>query len=373
MAVRPRNGSFQADVKLGPTRYRETFKTKAEAEGWELEARAAYVLGKPIPRPVRGRVKNSKITTITDLVEHCRKVHWRSKKAGQSLTHNAVLFAEWVGPALPITEALTAEKVHEYVDYRQDEKCNSSATVNRHLSAIGVLVKYAVELELITKKVQMPWQEEGAGRLRFFSEEEEQALQAVLQLWGYPDIADLFAFLADTGFRLGEAEKLLWTDIRGRSITLEGAITKNSETRTVTATTRVQEVLARLKKFHGNRRGPFEWVNRQQLRAVWERLRAHFPWMGEDTVVHTFRHTCASRLVQRGVDLYRVKQWMGHKSLTTTLRYSHLAPKHLEELADVLEARPVQQNGGKSHDRSTRGSHRAGDLLDRELVGAEAG
>jgi site-specific recombinase XerD len=36
------------------------------------------------------------------------------------------------------------------------------------------------------------------------------------------------------------------------------------------------------------------------------------------------------------VDIYRVKTWMGHRNIATTMRYAHLAPSHLEELADVL-------------------------------------
>lgn len=41
---------------------------------------------------------------------------------------------------------------------------------------------------------------------------------------------------------------------------------------------------------------------------------------------HDLRHTFASWLVQAGVPLREVQQQMGHKSITTTERYSHLAP-----------------------------------------------
>jgi site-specific recombinase XerD len=69
---------------------------------------------------------------------------------------------------------------------------------------------------------------------------------------------------------------------------------------------------------------------------LWRNVRAHLPTL-EDTVVYTARHTCASWQVQRGIDLMRVKEWMGHTSFQTTLGYSHLSPKHLMDNLSVLE------------------------------------
>ena len=61
--------------------------------------------------------------------------------------------------------------------------------------------------------------------------------------------------------------------------------------------------------------------------------------LGDDTdfVPHCLRHTCASRLVQKGVHLQVVQQWLGHRAIQTTLRYAHLAPKNLNSARDVLE------------------------------------
>ena len=41
--------------------------------------------------------------------------------------------------------------------------------------------------------------------------------------------------------------------------------------------------------------------------------------------IHTLRHCHATHLLERGVDLHSLSQWLGHNHVSTTMRYLHLA------------------------------------------------
>jgi site-specific recombinase XerD len=54
-------------------------------------------------------------------------------------------------------------------------------------------------------------------------------------------------------------------------------------------------------------------------------VRASSPLPAEATV-HTLRHCYATHLLEEGVSLRLISQYLGHTSLETTLVYTHLTP-----------------------------------------------
>jgi integrase len=112
--------------------------------------------------------------------------------------------------------------------------------------------------------------------------------------------------------------------------------TKNRNPRSVPMTARVASImLCRASTVVGPQLFPYcnKW-----LQQIWDKARHHLGH-GEDAqfVPYALRHTCASRLIQRGVPLKVVQEWLGHRSITTTMRYAHLCPTSLLDAVKVLE------------------------------------
>ena len=73
----------------------------------------------------------------------------------------------------------------------------------------------------------------------------------------------------------------------------------------------------------------------------------------KDFHFHDLRHTFASRLVRKGVDLNTVKELMGHASITTTQRYLHSQAKEKRQAVETLAGQTKKfdlecQKNGKS-------------------------
>ena len=243
---------------------------------------------------------------------------------------------------MEIHEIMVAHRLHGYDDALLDilvkhyrAKNNSNATINRKLSALYKLLRKAERMGQIPRLPTYLRLKERNGRVRFLSHEEEFALFAEIGR-AEPDFERLCVFLVDTGARVGEALALKWPDVQEGNATFW--ITKSGRSRTVPLTRRaMQSVTGPSRREHS---GPFSMIEYQNLRYHWNRARKATGLADDPQVVpHILRHTCASRLVQAGIDLRRVQSFLGHQTIQMTLRYAHLATDDLAQCAAALDQR----------------------------------
>lgn len=139
-------------------------------------------------------------------------------------------------------------------------------------------------------------------------------------------------FLLHTGLRRGEAILLRPKDIdleKGACGVVQIEQTKSKRTRIVPLTRRASEILFDL----GDKL--FTRVNKNQA----SRRFALFASAAglEGFKLHSLRHTFASNLVSRGVDIYPVSMLLGHADIRTSMIYAKLNTDALEEAILKLE------------------------------------
>lgn len=209
---------------------------------------------------------------------------------------------------------------------------NSNATINRKMAALSKLLRKANKMGDVHSLPEFKQQKEKAGRIRFLDHDEESALFS--QIRSHSDLYARFCiFLVDTGARLSEGLDLRWGDLTDSRATFW--VTKSGRSRSVPLTRRATQAISA-----SDRRapGPFASIDQQRFRTAWHNAKeAVGLGHDKDVVPHILRHTCASRLVQGGIDIRRVQMWLGHQTLSMTMRYAHLASHDLEMCVPILE------------------------------------
>ena len=81
--------------------------------------------------------------------------------------------------------------------------------------------------------------------------------------------------------------------------------------------------------------------NRLSRMRIWEVVREHAAGAGipPDIGPHTLRHSFATHLVAGGVDLRHVQEMLGHSSIATTQRYTHVDSGRLKSVHEKFHPR----------------------------------
>lgn len=377
MRIRQRGGIWVVDFKSPDGRRLrvstgETDKMKAELKAAEVIAERhrvdAHAAASGKLKPVAPKPGS---TTFGQAFAHTERHVWEGAKSYRTMKHLIRDLIRDLGHLkLPdVTYSVLAAYCSE-----RSAAGDKPATVNRRMSVASRALREAERLGWILSGPRVPRFREDNLKERYVSPREEAQILAKIYRhcsedrpeWQY--MAALVPFLLDTGLRLGEALSLTmgnWKPSTGASAALvagekgvrnaeeflegtrkvfaavpknkqqPGAVilthgsTKSGKGRHVPLTPRAEAALLVMltSDVHGNIRG--DGVYHRFMRVAEE--------AGvKGVTVHTLRHTCASRLVQKGVDLFRVQRWLGHSTPSLTMRYAHLRDDDLADAARLL-------------------------------------
>jgi len=223
-------------------------------------------------------------------------------------------------------------------------------TVNMEIKTLRTILNYAIKMKFLkenptndVKKLKVI----DAKKPRFLTIEE---IDTLLENCG-KDLYPIFYTFINTGMRLGELLNLTWSDVdfnlRKINIRAKEFWTPKSGERSIPLNIGTYDLLKEIKSktkekvfvFSGKNGGKLTIKLRERLKTITKRC--GFP---DVTKIHTFRHTFASHLVMKGVDLPTVQKLLGHSDIQTTMIYSHLTSDHLVDAVDKLNFKKLEKS-----------------------------
>lgn len=242
-------------------------------------------------------------------------------------------------------DAITDDHVRGYL--AEMLKRATRATVQRRLFAIKAFFRYREAITGITSPATAIRSPRTERRLPVVLGEEE--VERLIEVERRPGeergpaaLRDraIIEVLYSTGLRVSELVAINWRNIDEElgMITVRGG--KGGKDRVVPIG---EPALAALLEWR--RAMPVAWSpngpaitnlrgGRLSIRAVQKIVERRMLGAGVGTAIspHGLRHCFATHLLNRGADLRSIQEMLGHSSLATTQRYTHVSVKHLKEV-----------------------------------------
>jgi integrase len=235
------------------------------------------------------------------------------------------------------------ERVGGYEHYRKADRAQM-ATILKELGLLRRMFNVARKqwkwkIENPVSDIELP--KVRNERVRYLSEDEHKRLFEALEISEEKWLKPLIIIAIDTGLRLTNLCDLKWSEVNlfAKMITIDAEAMKNDDYLGVPLTDRAFQVFKELRKAqclsgHVFHEAGKKLYDRKVQRAFIDALKTakivnfHF---------HDLRHTFASYLRQKGVDLHAISKLLGHKDLRMTRRYAHLNVDSLRRAVAVLE------------------------------------
>lgn len=225
-------------------------------------------------------------------------------------------------------EEVTTKELREFLmKYLRTKKKVSERSCNYYNSVIRFI--YDVVLDKPINQKQIPMYKRKRRLPKILSEEELNIFFDACEDYKYKTI---FMMIYGSGLRISEAVAIRVEDIDSKNMRLFVRNGKGERERyTVLPETSLEMLRKCYKMYQPKHPERYIFLNREGKPLKPERLRVFFrryrrkAKISEEFIVHSLRHSFATKLVEKGVPLVQVKELLGHSCIRSTMTYVHVA------------------------------------------------
>ena len=229
---------------------------------------------------------------------------------------------------------VTPNILEQFKDYLLHTRKVKPSTVNRYFALLSKMFNLAIDNNLTSKNPvkNIKKLRENNYKVRFLTKTEEDSLYSALK--NSPKyLSDIVTTALQTGMRKGEILNLKWSNIDFEFGFIELLETKSGKSRKIPISPKLKQVLDNIPRtceyvfnIAGEKIGDIKKCWNTAIRNAGI---TNFRF-------HDLRHTVATRLIEKGIDIVVVKEILGHADISTTMRYAHAVPYRKLEAANVL-------------------------------------
>ena len=257
-----------------------------------------------------------------------------SAKTERVYIHCVAAFAAHFGRS---PDGLGREEIRAWLIYLRDDRKVSWSHFNQAVSALRFLYRYTLGREDMVPHIPYP---RGERRLPVVLSVEEvrRFLAAIRNVKHRAALTTAYA----AGLRVSEVVGLRVGDIDSQRMVIQVRQGKGRKDRTVMLSTQLLDLL----RAYVREVRPGEWLfpGTVPARPLTARSLQHAcakasaaSGLGKRVTVHTLRHSFATHLLEAGTDLRVIQTLLGHGSVKTTQRYTHVSTLRLRSIRSPLD------------------------------------
>ena len=233
-------------------------------------------------------------------------------------------------------EDITQDELRSYFLYLVKERGVARGTLTIHLSGIKFFFEKTLKREWLIFNLVRP---KKRTKLPVVLSPDE--VKHILSLVKTPAVRMALTVIYACGLRLSEGLALKVQDIDSSRMLLWVRNGKGGKDRCVPLPERLLELL---REYWKRQRPRFHLFPNQKKReplcatTLQKTFKVVLLQSGihKEASIHTLRHSYATHLLERGINLRVIQELLGHQSPQTTARYTHLTDKSLHKLTETV-------------------------------------